>query len=337
MPDKEEPFEGEIINIIQQTGLDDGPPRKRAKRISRAKTTPEALPPPQAPENGLEKSSVREPSSGSPPATAVQASGGSVAQAHAEAGRPPEEIPAAPPLNALALVDKYIANRDVDVEKFARLVELVREERDYHARLAFNAAKGRVCAGLVNVRIIKNKSVLYHEEKNNPRSPLIEAFKYAPLEDIHKIVAPLLIENEMDLSYTDEPQADGRVLIRGRLKYLPSDYYEDSFMAAPLDTSGGKNNIQAVGSTNSYLRRYVCANIFNIVVVGDDDDGTGGFVDDAQLANLRELIGQVQAKSPRSNEAAFCSLMKITTLGELTCRRYPAAVSVLNERIQKAG
>ena len=44
-------------------------------------------------------------------------------------------------------------------------------------------------------------------------------------------------------------------------------------MSAPLDTTGGKSEVQAAGSTNSYLRRYIACNIFNIVVVGDDDDG----------------------------------------------------------------
>jgi len=46
-------------------------------------------------------------------------------------------------------------------------------------------------------------------------------------------------------------------------------------MPAPPDSTGGKSNVQAVGSTNSFLRRYIVCNIFNIVVVGDDDDGTG--------------------------------------------------------------
>jgi hypothetical protein len=40
----------------------------------------------------------------------------------------------------------------------------------------------------------------------------------------------------------------------------------------PRRTQGGKSNVQAVGSTNSYLRRYFACNIFNIVIVGDDDD-----------------------------------------------------------------
>ena len=51
----------------------------------------------------------------------------------------------------------------------------------------------------------------------------------------------------MDLSYSDEPREDGGILIRGRLKHLPSGHFEDSFMPAPLDTTGGKSDVQAVG------------------------------------------------------------------------------------------
>jgi len=61
-------------------------------------------------------------------------------------------------------------------------------------------------------------------------------------------------------------------------------------MPAPLDTSGGKSTVQGVGSTNSYLRRYIACNIFNIVVVGDDEDGNGGTIDETQTITLFELI-----------------------------------------------
>ncbi len=94
----------------------------------------------------------------------------------------------------------------------------------------------------------------------------------------------------MDLSYSDELLEGGGILIRGRLKHLPGGHYEDSFMPAPLDTAGGKSNVQAVGSTNSFLRRYVSCNIFNIVVVADDDDGTGGTIDEAQTKKILDLI-----------------------------------------------
>jgi len=86
------------------------------------------------------------------------------------------------------------------------------------------------------------------------------------------------------------PGEGGSILIRGRLKHLPGGHYEDSFVPAPPDTTGGKSGVQAVGSTNSFLRRYVVCNIFNIVVVGDDDDGNGGTIDEPQVETILALI-----------------------------------------------
>ena len=150
------------------------------------------------------------------------------------------------------------------------------------AELAYNAAKGRILKKLAGIKIVKNRSVLHEIEKGRPQKGTYEAFKYAPLEEIDKHLRPLLVEEDMDLSYSDEPREGGDILIRGRLKHLPGGHYEDSFMPAPPDTTGGKSNVQAVGSTNSFLRRYVACNIFNIVVAEDDDDGTGGTIDEAQ-------------------------------------------------------
>jgi hypothetical protein len=144
----------------------------------------------------------------------------------------------------------------------------------------------------------------------------------------------------MDLSYSDEPQGCGSILIRGRLKHLPGGHYEDSFMPAPLDTTGGKSNVQAVGSTNSFLRRYVACNIFNIVVVGDDDDGIGGTLDEAQTTAVLDLIKKAKV-GPK-----FLKYMKAQTVEEagsleaavatIAARDYRKAISALEEQIAKA-
>src|SRR5262252_6312379 len=87
----------------------------------------------------------------------------------------------------------------------------------------------------------------------------------------------------------------GRRYFGPRPSDLPGGHHEDSFMPAPPDTTGGKSNVQAVGSTNTFLRRYVACNIFNIVVVSDDDDGTGGTVDQAQTKTILDLIEKAKA------------------------------------------
>jgi hypothetical protein len=144
----------------------------------------------------------------------------------------------------------------------------------------------------------------------------------------------------MDLSYSDEPQADGGILIRGRLKHLPSGHYEDSFMPAPLDTTGGKSNVQAVGSTNSFLRRYVACNIFNIVVVGDDDDGTGGTIDEAQTKTILDLLKKAKGgpkflKYMKAQSVADAGSLK-AALATIAARDYRKAISTLEEQIAKA-
>src|SRR5499427_7797798 len=144
---------------------------------------------------------------------------------------------------------------------------------------------------------------------------------------------------EFDGSYSDEP-CEGSILIRGRLKHLPSGYYEDSFMPAPLDTTGSKSEVQAVGSTNSFLRRYVACNIFNIVVLGDDDDGNGGPVNEAQIKEIVELIKKAKA-GPK-----FLKYMKAQSIEEagsleaavatIAARDYLKAISTLEQQIVKA-
>jgi hypothetical protein len=203
-----------------------------------------------------------------------------------------------------------------------------------------NVAKSRILKKLAGIKIVKTRSALCEIGTGRPRKGAHEAFKYAPLEEIDRHLRPLLAEEEMDLSYSDEPQEDGRIRIRGRLKHLPSGHYEDSFMPAPPDTSGGKSNVQAVGSTNCFLRRYIACNIFNIVVVGDDDDGTGGTIDEAQTKTILDLIKRAKA-GPK-----FLKYMKAQSIEDagsleaavatIAARDYRKAVSTLEQQIAKA-
>jgi hypothetical protein len=207
------------------------------------------------------------------------------------------------------------------------------------AELAFNAAKGRILEKLAGIKIVKNRPALHEFERGKSQKGAFEAFKYAPLEEIDRHLRPLLAEEAMDLSYSVEPQGSGEILIRGRLKHLPGGHYEDSFMAAPPDTTGGKSDVQAVGSTNSFLRRYVACNIFNIVVVGDDDDGTGGTIDEAQTKTILDLIKKAKAgpmflkymKAKSAEEAGSLEAAVAT----IAARDYRKAVNTLEEQMAK--
>jgi hypothetical protein len=240
----------------------------------------------------------------------------------------------------LALINRIALDACAHVEKLDRVMALYERLKAKEAELQYNAAKGRILKKLAGIKIVKNRPALYEIENGKPQNGTCEAFKYAPLEEIDKHLRPLLAEEQMDLSYSDEPLESGGILIRGRLKHLPSGHYEDSFMPAPLDTTGGKSQVQAVGSTNSFLRRYVTCNIFNIVVVGDDDDGNGGTIGEAQMQTILDLIKKAKV-GPK-----FLKYMKAQSIEEagsleaavatIAVRDYRKAISTLEEQIAKA-
>src|SRR5215471_14026304 len=256
----------------------------------------------------------------------------------------PVEPPPVPPLESsstvLALIERMALDPSADVDKLERLTAMYDCLKAKEAELAYNAAKGRILKKLAGIKIVKNRPVLSEIDNGTPQKGVFEVFKYAPLEEIDKHLRPLLSGEEMDLSYSDEPCEGGGILIRGRLKHLPSGHYEDSFMPAPLDTTGGKSNVQAVGSTNSFLRRYVACNIFNIVVVGDDDDGNGGTIDEAQSKTIVELIKKAKVgpkflKYMRAQSVEEAGSLE-AAVATIAARDYRKAVSTLEEQIAKA-
>ena len=240
----------------------------------------------------------------------------------------------------LGLIERVALDPGADAEKLEGMMAMYETLKAKEAELAYNAAKGRILKKLAGIKIVKNRSALNEINGAMPQKGALEPFKYAPLEEIDKHLRPLLVEEEMDLSYSDEPAEGGAMRIRGRLKHLPGGYYEDSFMSAPPDTTGGKSNVQAVGSTNSYLRRYLACNIFNIVVVGDDDDGNGGTIEEAQSRTILALIKKAKV-GPK-----FLKYMKAQSVAEagsleaavatIADRDYRKAVSTLEEQIAKA-
>jgi hypothetical protein len=259
-----------------------------------------------------------------------------------ESKRPAESLIYAPlsdsPSRVLALIERVALAPRANVEKLEHLIAMYERVKAKEAELAYNAAKAQILKKLAGIKIVKNRPAL-SESDNGKQRGAVEAFKYAPLEEIDKHLRPLLAEEEMDLSYSDEP-CEGGILIRGRLKHLPSGHYEDSFMPAPLDTTGGKSNVQAVGSTNSFLRRYVACNIFNIVVVGDDDDGTGGPIDEAQTKTILELIKKAKV-GPKFLKYMQAQSVEDTgsleaAVATIAARDYRKAVSTLEEQIAKA-
>src|ERR1700747_2210916 len=125
-----------------------------------------------------------------------------VSEAKEAAQSSDETVPAAPPGTMLALIDRYMTDPSVDVDKFERLLALKERLDAKEAELQFNEARERLARRLADIRIVRTKSVLYDIDRKDPSKGKAEAFKFTPLDDIDKVLRGPLLEEGFTLSDT---------------------------------------------------------------------------------------------------------------------------------------
>jgi hypothetical protein len=228
----------------------------------------------------------------------------------------------------LALIARAAADPAVDVEKMRALLDMQERLLANDARAEYNDAYGRL--QLVLPRIKKHGVVEYPVDKAKPDGAKAKAFSYARWEDIDAAIRPLLNEYGFSLSYDTQPVTGGGIIVTGKLLHSGGHFEKASIGPLPLDTSGGKNNLQGAGSTFSYGCRYTARMLLNLIYEGDDDDGVRGgmvFITDAQVTRLNELIEETGA-----DRAKFLEYLQVVGLGNIQAKDYVAAENALMKK-----
>jgi hypothetical protein len=226
------------------------------------------------------------------------------------------------------LIDRMMHDPTCDLDRIERAFAFQERLMARQAEIDFNEAMARLHAKLADIRIVRTKSVSYEDKRDSNKK--IEAFRYTPLDEIDKVVRPLLNEESMVPTYTTEIREGGGAVVVARLTHK-NGHYREASIPLPLDSTGGKSNVQAMGSTFSYGRRYTLCMLLNIVTL-DDDDGTGGAIDKGQAKTIRELI-----ISSGADEAKFLQFMHATSVDDIAYRDYRKATGALEGKIAKKG
>jgi len=96
-------------------------------------------------------------------------------------------------------------------------------------------------------------------------------YNFCSLPDIEKALKDPL--EECGITYRwESAHEDGRDGQRCVITHVQG-HSESNVMYAPADTSGNKNNIQAIGSTATYLQRYTLIGALGLTTSESDDDG----------------------------------------------------------------
>lgn len=126
--------------------------------------------------------------------------------------------------------------------------------------------------------------------------------KFARWQDVDTVLRPVMERHGFALSFTSAPREGGGAMVKATLQHLLG-HEMTAEMSLPLDTGPGRNNLQALGSTLSYGKRYLAEMLFNIVRADEDNDGAGHtgafYLTDAEIGELNGLMKETKTDPKR--------------------------------------
>lgn len=223
----------------------------------------------------------------------------------------------------LSVIERAARDPAVDIDKMERLMAMAERSHARAAEMAFNAALAELQPLL---------PVITERGGIKDRSGKVQS-TYAKWEDINDAIRPLLAEHGFALSFRTGVEG-GKPTVTGVLSHRDG-HSERTTIILPYDGSGSKNDVQAVGSSTSYGKRYTAIALLNITTRGEDDDGRRGgapeMINEDQRADLVALMDEVGA-----DRTKFLDFLKIEGLHELPAKRFQEAVNALEAK-RRAG
>jgi hypothetical protein len=166
----------------------------------------------------------------------------------------------------LGFLQRAVSDPGFDVNKFEVVLAAVREEQAKHAEREFYRSMSAAQGEMEPIR----------KDAINPQT----RSKYARFEAVDGHLRPIYTRHGFSVSYrTGTPSRPGAVRMICTVAH-EAGHSVEAELEAGLDGQGAqgkanKTDVQATGSTVSYLRRYILNMVFNVALATDDDDGEG--------------------------------------------------------------
>lgn len=201
-------------------------------------------------------------------------------------------------------------------DQLQALVDLQKEMRREASRMAFYEALSAVRGAALKLR--RNKQATGGTKH-----------KYATLDNILDAIGPVMSDNGLSVRHKTETAPDGRITVSCIIAHRGG--YEDSTsLSAMPDTGPGRNAIQSVGSTVTYLRRYTLESLLGLAEAGDDDDGAGASqtITALQYEEINRLLERV------GDTPGFCRWLGVDSVAAIPASKYGQARQALEKKLK---
>lgn len=230
--------------------------------------------------------------------------------------------------NFLTLLDRLARDPGINPEKITAILDVQERVLAKRAEQEFNDAFLRLRGKLP---IIKKGDIVAYENKKNGK--MEAAFKFAKWEKVQAIIDDIIASEGFDLTFDSHVHPNGTAVI-AILHHTGGHTRRTSTPPIPIDSGGGKNNVQGVGSSMSYGQRYATKFALNLRFEDDDDARLAGiqFINVDQQKIINDLIAETKTDTDR-----FLRTMNVAAVENLTIELYPVARNMLASKKQQQG
>jgi hypothetical protein len=233
----------------------------------------------------------------------------------------------------LSLIERAARDPAVDIDKLERLMAMQKDMSESRAKVAFDAAMAEMQPKLP---VIGRKGRIEVREKTSTGKrdgDLQQSTPYALWEDINEAIRPILAEYGFSLTFRVGKTDAGLITVTGILAHREGHREADT-ITLQHDSTGSKNAVQAVGSSNSYGKRYTAINLLNITTRGQDDDGKAAdmpaTITQEQADNIRELL-----EANGKDRAKFLRWAKVDRIEDVPAAHYESCLNAINTKAAK--
>lgn len=223
-----------------------------------------------------------------------------------------------PQSNLLAIIARAASDPNVDVQKWQALLDMHQQMERSQAERQFKAALAEIQA--VAPRVMRDGKIVV---KGQLRST------YATFEAIDEELRPLVAEHGFSYRFTTNA-TDGKNMVVTMTVAHRGGHSETSSMPLPVDSNEYRSAVQNVRSSISFAKRCLVSDFFNIVTVGEDNDGQGGYINKDQLLTLETMLKDAGIEVGR-----FLVFTKTKTLAEIPAADFQKCVNAIQQRGRK--
>jgi hypothetical protein len=215
------------------------------------------------------------------------------------------------------MIDRLLARPDVPVEKLEQMFALHQKVQAEAARRAYLAA----FAELQSTLPAATRAGKGHNAKS-----------YARYEDVANALREPFSAHGFSHWFSIDQTGD-KVKVTTFLGHA-AGHVESSSLVLPLDTSGGKTPMHALGSSVSYGKRYGLLTVTGIATEDDDGKkaGAGAFITEEQQASLRQLLD-----ATGSDIGQFLQFANADNMAEIPARDYARLHGLLTKKKAQKG